>query len=284
MKLSQITGRIRWYFTHLSFFGIEVDEIESIPAGMVAWDLSENKWTVWQVKDGRESIIRQEDITWQWLDQLESDSRRSVGEFTVSGPSQWLCSGYSDYREFWMFASAYVGLDKGGFQDQIYLVDYDSSWPEQFKEIADWLQSKLGSDVALHIEHYGSTAIPGMPAKPIIDILVEIPSFEEGKKRALPCLNSEMCEYWWYSGHMVLIKRKELMGERAYHIHMAPRGHGIWKGLVFRDYLRSHPEEAKRYALLKYRLAKSHRNDRERYTQAKTEFVHEIVAKALLDF
>ena len=81
----------------------------------------------------------------------------------------------------------------------------------------------------------------------------------------------------------VFFKRKEIMGERSHHIHLAPAGHDIWKGLAFRDYLRSHGEEAGRYAALKQRLASLYPADRERYTQAKTEFVNEILAKALAD-
>lgn len=267
---------------HLIFFGIEVDKIENIPIGMVAWDFCENKWTIWQVKDEQKSIIWHEDITWQWVDQAGVNFRRLVGEFTASGPVEWFSNGISQCRPFWMSANVYIGLDKSGCKDEIYLVDYNPSWPNQFADMADWLRSNLGSDVALRIEHYGSTAIPGMPAKPIIDILVEIPSFDVAKKRILPYMNSEEWEYWWYSGHMGLIKRKELMGERVYHIHLAPRQHAIWKGLLFRDYLKSQPEDAKRYASLKYKLSESHQHDRERYTQAKADFVSEIIAKAFL--
>jgi GrpB-like predicted nucleotidyltransferase (UPF0157 family) len=71
------------------------------------------------------------------------------------------------------------------------------------------------------------------------------------------------------------------MGKRTHHLHLAPAGHEIWNGLAFRDYLRTHPEEAARYASLKRQLAESHQTDRERYTEAKTEYVKKVTEKAL---
>lgn len=71
------------------------------------------------------------------------------------------------------------------------------------------------------------------------------------------------------------------MGQRTHHIHMAPQGHKLWEGLAFRDCLRTHDADALRYAALKHKLAKSYRQDRERYTDAKTMFVKEITSKAL---
>ena len=146
-----------------------------------------------------------------------------------------------------------------------------------------WLRREVGPEIALRIEHYGSTAVPGMPAKPVVDILVEVPSFRKVKERALRCTNDETWEYWWYSDHMVFFKRKKLMGERLYHIHIAPAGHVVWNAIAFRDYLKAHSEEAERYVALKRKLAVSYAQDREGYTEAKTEYVKEITAKALTE-
>jgi GrpB-like predicted nucleotidyltransferase (UPF0157 family) len=251
---------------HPHFFGIEVERLEDIPAGMVAWELTDCERIVWEAKDGANAARLREKITWNWL---ANSNGRFVGEFTVRE------------NEYWISSNSYICpqvADAGN--DDIFLVDYDPSWPRQFSEMADWLRHQLGAEVALRVEHYGSTAIPGMPAKPVIDILVEAPSFRAAKRRAVPLLNKEEWEYWWYSEHMVFLKRKKLMGERTHHIHMAPRGHEIWKGLAFRDYLRSHKEDAERYAAVKRELAAVHRQSREEYTQAKTAFVKEIIAKA----
>jgi len=264
----------------LHFFGIEVDRIQDIPAGMVAWDLGDSTWTAWAAQSGRDVIISQDDLEWHWFSPSPTGCARFTGEFTACLPAE-LGEGIPDRRAFWISANAYVGLQESDVSDdQVSLVDYDPAWPQQFAEIATWLRDHLGSDLVLRAEHYGSTAIPGMPAKPIIDVLVEVPSFAEAKKRAVPRLNSEAWEYWWYSDHMVLIKRKELMGQRTHHVHMAPQGHEIWAGLAFRDTLRSHPEEASRYAALKQALAAAYRQDRERYTQAKTDFVRKVTSRA----
>ena len=183
-----------------------------------------------------------------------------------------------------MFANAYIDTNRERPRDEVALVDYDPEWPEQYRRMADWLQQCLGSELALRIEHYGSTAIPGMSAKPIVDILVEVPSFRAAKERVLPLLNEESWEYWWYSDHMIFIKRSGLAGVRTHHVHLAPRQHVIWQGIAFRDYLRAHPEYALRYEDLKRQLARSCSSDREAYTAAKTEFVKEVTARALTAF
>lgn len=180
-----------------------------------------------------------------------------------------------------MTANAYVAPEKGAGDDPVQLVDYDPTWPEKFDAFAGWLRELLGSDVALDIEHIGSTAMPGMIAKPIIDILVEVPSFQEAKRRALPPLNNENWEYWWHRGHMTFVKRDGFMGRRTHHVHMMPKGDESQKRLAFRDRLRSHPAEAARYAALKRRLAESHQKEREQYTDAKASFVSEILAEAM---
>ena len=146
--------------------------------------------------------------------------------------------------------------------------------------MAGWLRNIVSPDIALRIEHYGSTAIPGIPAKPVIDILMEVPSFTEARRNLIPLFNKPECEYWWYDEHMVFIIRDRSTGLRTHHIHAAPKGHQVWQGLAFRDYLRTHPEDARRYATLKYKLAESHGNDREAYTDLKADFVNEIPFKA----
>jgi GrpB-like predicted nucleotidyltransferase (UPF0157 family) len=263
----------------LHFVGIEVDRIADIPQGMVAWDLTEDAWMLWEAGDGQDVLVSKEEIAWQWLEQ--SPSGRWHGEFTARLPVGLLDEGLAAHRDFWVSANAYVGLQANDVSgDEVYLVDYNASWPQQYAEFARWLRDCLGSDVALRVEHYGSTAIPGIPAKPIIDVLVQVPSFASAKRRVVPRLDGEAWEYWWYADHMIFIKREKLMGQRTHHVHMAPRGHRLWDGIVFRDYLRTHPEEAARYAALKRELARRYREDREGYTQAKTEYVREVMRRA----
>ena len=266
----------------ITFLGIEVDSIQNIPDGMIAWDLDNNSLTVMEAKNGENVIIWQEDVAWQWRDESFSACGRGItGEFSVRVPSEWSGTRVSAHRHFSMTANAYVAPGQTGCDDGVYLVDYDPAWPEKFNEFSDWLCEHLGPGVALEIEHFGSTSIPGMIAKPLIDVLVEVPSFLEAKQQVIPFLNNEIWEYWWHSDHMMFVKRDRLMGIRTHHVHMMPEGREMRKGLAFRDYLRSHAEDAARYAALKRHLAKSHPTNREHYTDAKASFVNEIVAKAM---
>jgi GrpB-like predicted nucleotidyltransferase (UPF0157 family) len=120
-----------------------------------------------------------------------------------------------------------------------------------------------------------------MIAKPIIDVLVEVPSFSKAKLHALPSLNNKLWEYWWYDNHITFVKRDKLMGVRTHHVHMMPSGRELRARLAFRDYLKSHAKEASQYATLKQQLAKSHQTKRERYTDAKAAFVNDVVAKVM---
>lgn len=268
----------------LCFLGIEVNSIEGIPEGMVAWDLNESTWSIWHAKNGQDVVVSQKDIKWHWTNKsLSIDGKiRCVGEFTVSSPLEFIPGANLEYYDFWISANAYVrGQEKVASNDEVYLADYDPVWPQLFEEIACWLQKNLPPEIAMRIEHYGSTAIEGMPAKPIIDVLVEIPSFSEAKRHVFGLFNNEEWEYWWYSDHMIFVKRNMLGGRRVYHVHMAPGGHKIWEGLAFRDHLVTDKADALRYAALKQELAVKYRDDREQYTEAKTIFVKEITSKAL---
>jgi GrpB-like predicted nucleotidyltransferase (UPF0157 family) len=266
---------------YLHFFGIEVGRIEEIPEGMVSWSLDDSARIIRETREGRISIISQDAITWQWLAPSASGFGRYTGEFTGPLPIE-TAPPDSGLHSFWISANSYVSLQESDpSNDEIDLLDHDPSWSRQFAEMADWLRDQFGTDIALRIEHYGSTSIPDIPAKPVVDILVEIPSFAAAKPHVIPCFDSETWDYWWHSEHMVFVKREKLMGQRTHHVHIAPKDHNVWDGLAFRDYLRSHAEEREQYAELKRKLAIDFHHDRERYTRAKEEFVHRVTSKAL---
>ena len=168
--------------------------------------------------------------------------------------------------------------------DDIILTDYDPRWPQLFEQEANHLRALLTDDLILRVEHVGSTAIPDMAAKPVIDMLVEIPSFDQAQQMAIPKLQAQGYEYIWRSdrppGHMMFIKKSSSNGDRTHHLHMAPAGHKLWERLYFRDYLRAQPEEAHHYQQLKRNLANRFPTDREAYTHGKSEYVQRITAKA----
>ena len=162
----------------------------------------------------------------------------------------------------------------------IEIVEYDPNWPGLYEKEAGFLRERFGPELIVRIEHYGSTAVPGLAAKPVIDILVEITSFEAAKAKIQPALEGLGYAYNWYSAHMVFFKGYFSEGAPRYHLHMAPGDHTIMDGLLFRDYLRQHPETAREYEALKYRLAEIRHFDREAYTEAKTDFVRQITERA----
>src|SRR3954467_5090188 len=106
--------------------------------------------------------------------------------------------------------------------EAVHLVPYDPRWPELFRAEAQRLQELLGPQFVLRFEHIGSTAIPGLSAKPIIDMLIEIPSFESAHMNILPKLQQEGCEYHWRDdrppGHMYFVRR-DAAGVRTHHVH-----------------------------------------------------------------
>ncbi|MFX0211229.1 MAG: GrpB family protein [Candidatus Hodarchaeota archaeon] len=170
----------------------------------------------------------------------------------------------------------------------ILIVEYDPKWQELYLQEVAFLKNQFGKNIILRTEHFGSTAIPGLASKPSIDILVEIPSFEKAKSIIIPILENKGYVYFWRTdrspGHMMFVKgygpNGYIKGTQLYHLHMAPADHPIWERLLFRDYLREHPDIRKKYEKLKYKLAEEFRHDREAYTDGKEKFVKRIMKKA----
>ena len=171
--------------------------------------------------------------------------------------------------------------------EEIEIVSYNPSWPRLFEKEKTFLQDNLPDDLLGRIEHFGSTAIPGLSAKPIIDILVEVTSLEETKNRIVPILKLEGYEYLWrptignQPPYYAWFIKRNLKGARSYHIHMVEFDSNLWKRLFFRDYLIDFPAEAKRYDTLKKTLAKRYSHDRIEYTKQKSAYIQKITDKAL---
>ncbi len=158
--------------------------------------------------------------------------------------------------------------------------EYNSEWPRMFRDLASRIRSAIGP-AAIRIDHIGSTSIPGLAAKPIIDIQISVASFEpmEPYRRPLETLGFE-----YRDKNPELTKRyfKEPRGiaERT-HIHVRRAGSLSEQiNLLFRDYMRCHAADASAYAELKRRLALEYRGDRPGYTEAKNAFTWEVIRKA----
>jgi len=168
-------------------------------------------------------------------------------------------------------------------REEVAIVPYHPDWPHLFEIEAANLRSRLPGSLVTRTEHFGSTAVPGLAAKPIVDMLVEVRSLEETKRVIVPLLESEGYEYFWRTDvsppYAWFIKRNSA-GQRAYHIHMVEADSRLWERLYFRDYLREFPDEARRYEELKRHLAEKYPNDRIAYTTGKAEFVVTLTEKA----
>ena len=166
----------------------------------------------------------------------------------------------------------------------IIVSDYDPNWPTLFEKERIRIGNALGS-FALAIEHVGSTAVPGLPSKPIIDLLVGVPSLEEAKVRCIEPI--EALGYYYipeYASWLPdeLFFRKGPPGPWSHHLHVMERFYLRWEALlVFRDYLRAHAEAARAYADIKRTLAASSKDNIEAYRKGKSTFVQETTAKAL---
>lgn len=169
---------------------------------------------------------------------------------------------------------------QGGRSRAYGIVEYDPGWPGMFEEEAERIRAALG-DISVRIEHVGSTAVPGLPAKPIIDIQVSV---EEMSPRDPFVTALEAIGYTFVADptdpdHEYF--KKEAKGVRTHQIHVCLAG-SDWERqhLAFRDHLRGYPEDAARYADLKQRLAAEHPNDILGYIDAKGPFIREIEARA----
>jgi GrpB-like predicted nucleotidyltransferase (UPF0157 family) len=174
-------------------------------------------------------------------------------------------------------------------REDVTIVPYDPRWPEMFRREKDHLLSCLPREIIRRVEHFGSTAVPGLSAKPVVDMLVEVTNLEATKVRIAPVLESQAYDYFWRPTHgddglpfyAWFIKRAPHTGVRTHHIHMVLRDFAEhWDRLLFRDYLIEHPSVARDYGRLKTRLASSFPNDRVAYTEGKAEFIAKVTEQA----
>jgi GrpB-like predicted nucleotidyltransferase (UPF0157 family) len=162
--------------------------------------------------------------------------------------------------------------------EEVQLHAYDASWPEGFHRERKRLLS-LFPGKFIDIQHIGSTAVPGMSSKPIIDILAGVESMAVAEALAEPlCLSGYTTSAEF---NLTLTDRKWFMrwanGHRTHHLHVVVHGAEPWtERLHFRDALCARPELAASYVALKTELAAQHASDREAYTHAKEAFIRSV--------
>jgi GrpB-like predicted nucleotidyltransferase (UPF0157 family) len=172
-------------------------------------------------------------------------------------------------------------------KEEVAIVPYDPRWPQMFEEEKLHLLARLPPDLVRRIEHFGSTAVPGLAAKPIVDMLVEVTSLDETRRRIAPILEGQGYDYFWRPSagddkppfYAWFIKR-DYNGKRTHHIHMVKADFEHWDRLLFRDYLIEHIDVAREYGALKAQLSAAHPGDRVAYTRAKSDFIKGVIERA----
>lgn len=183
-------------------------------------------------------------------------------------------SAYRDAKDVF-----FSGL--AGAWDEVAITEYDPRWPSAFDDEASRIRQTLSPIVA--IEHFGSTAVPGLPSKAIIDLLVIVPSLEAAPAidRALSTLDYEFWRDNPRKDRLFFVKGMPPRGaRRTHHVHVTEPSGEILERVLFRDFLRANRRDRERYAELKKDLASRYRFDREVYSEAKTAFVAAIMTKA----
>lgn len=155
---------------------------------------------------------------------------------------------------------------------------YDPAWPERYRALAERAASVL-DELAIGMEHVGSTAVPGLPAKPVIDLDVVV------RARDVPGAIERLATLGYvHRGNLGLEGREAFRwpaGEERHHLYVCvPESQGFRDHILFRDHLRANPDVAREYADLKRALAERHRDDRDAYQRAKSAFIDAVTRRA----
>lgn len=162
--------------------------------------------------------------------------------------------------------------------EPIVVVDYDANWCSQYEQEKSRILDALVDTIA-DIQHIGSTSVPGLAAKPIIDIILGL--------EKIPLLSTQLVSLealgYTYCGESGIPRRHFFHRgmPRTHHIHAVQVNSDLWqRNILFRDFLRSHPQAAQQYETLKRKLAAEFRNDRDRYGDSKTPLIEQLLMQA----
>ncbi|MFH0068391.1 GrpB family protein [Peribacillus sp. NPDC056705] len=165
---------------------------------------------------------------------------------------------------------------------KVRLTEFNQNWAQMYKNEVQFLKTIFGDEI-IRFEHFGSTSVCGMKAKPVIDMMCIVKDIEKVDKfnEKMYNLGYDIAGEWGITGRRLFQKGGE---KRTHHIHFYQFDNPeIERHLIFRDYLRSHPEEVTRYSSFKEKLAKRFDNTSE-YSPAKETFVKEMEKQAILWF
>jgi GrpB-like predicted nucleotidyltransferase (UPF0157 family) len=165
----------------------------------------------------------------------------------------------------------------GSAEEPVRIAPYDPRWPARFEEERAALADVIGDWVVGGIHHVGSTAVPGLDAKPVIDILVGVSDLRSSLECIEPLAELGYVYAPYRASEMHWFCKPDPT-RRTHHLHLVPTGSRRFREeLAFRNHLRSHPEMAAEYAALKVKLAARFGSDREAYTEAKEGFIRAVL-------
>ena len=171
-------------------------------------------------------------------------------------------------------------------REPITLVPYDPSWPMRYMESETLLERSMPPRLWTRIAHIGSTAVPGMSAKPIIDVQVEVISLDRVRREVVPIMSDLGYEFIWRptmgerAPFYAWFIARDAAGQRTTHVHMVEPDAASEDRIRFRDFLRAHPEDAERYEQLKRDLLAAHGHDRAAFTRGKSAFIASIIHRS----
>jgi GrpB-like predicted nucleotidyltransferase (UPF0157 family) len=164
---------------------------------------------------------------------------------------------------------------------RVEIVSYDRAWPGAFEEERERLERALGPYLTGSIEHVGSTSVPELVAKPIVDIQAGVAGLEKSRP-VFGALEAVGYSYASVRADVMHFFEKRVAGRQPYNLQLIPYRSDCWnRRIAFRDYLRSHPEAAQEYAALKQKLALRFRLDGTAYGNGKGPFIRRITERAL---
>lgn len=203
--------------------------------------------------------------------------RLDTSDYLTEAIGLYRAAGYREVPDYNGNPKASLWFERQLGDEPVRLSPYDGRWPQLFERERDALELAIGDWASGGIHHVGSTAVPGLEAKPIVDILVGVEDLDTSRSCFEPLADLEYLyapylpdEMHWFC--------KPNPSRRTHHLHLVPTASRRFADeLAFRDRLRAEPGLAADYATLKHQLAVRFAGDREAYTDAKADFVRKAL-------
>jgi GrpB-like predicted nucleotidyltransferase (UPF0157 family) len=175
--------------------------------------------------------------------------------------------------------SQHSRCDNSQADNLVEVVPYQEIWPSLFEAERQLLENILAPWLCASVEHIGSTAVPGLAAKPVIDIMAPVRSLDDAQP-AIAVAAKHGYMYFPYQADVMHWFCKPSPAHRTHHLHLVPNESLLWnERMAFRQALRGSKSLTEEYTKLKYRLAAAFQADREGYTRAKVPFVRRVLSE-----